>query len=83
MNTDEDKLPTVDDTRFVTTDGAVALIHHVTGIPIPKSRFQKDSAAGIAPEPDAIYGKSYLYRPTRIIAYALSRIRRIRPPEVA
>jgi hypothetical protein len=79
MNPD-DKM--VDDTRFVTTDDAVTLIYETTGVPIPKSRFQKDSAAGIAPRPDAIYGRLYLYRPDKILAYARKLIRPF-PREVA
>ena len=71
---------------LVTIDGAVNLIHEKTGIPVPKSRIHKDLAAGIAPSPDAIYGRRYLWRPERILAYAQSLIRpaqsawRDRPP---
>jgi hypothetical protein len=64
MNPEDDKaLVTIDDEALVTVDAAVALIRTRTGIPIPKSRFQKDSANGIAPRPDAVYGRTYLYRP--------------------
>jgi hypothetical protein len=78
MNTKEEAL--------VTIDGAVNLTHEKTGIPVPKSRIHKDLAAGIAPSPDAIYGRRYLWRPERILAYAQSLIRpaqsggRDRPP---
>ena len=83
MSTDEDnKLPTVDDTRLVTVDGAVALINEATGIPIPKSRFQKDRANGIAPPPDAVYGRRHLFRPSKILVYAKTLIRPF-PPEAA
>jgi hypothetical protein len=84
MSTDEnDKLPTVDDTRLVTVGGAVALINAVYGIPIPKSRFQKDRANGIAPAPDAIYGRTHLFKPTKILAYGRTLIRPFLPKEVA
>jgi hypothetical protein len=60
---------------LVTIDGAVSLIREKTGIPVPKSRIHKDLAAGIAPSPDAIYGRRYLWRPERMLAYAQSLIR--------
>ena len=75
MNPDDDK-------ALVTVDGAVMLIRERLGIPIPKSRFHKDSAAGIAPRPDAIYGRRFLYRPGKILAYARTLIKTF-PPEVA
>jgi len=71
------------DTALVTIDDAVTLIRERTGIPIPKSRLHKDSAAGIAPRPDAIYGRRYLWRPERILAYAQSLIKPPHPPETA
>jgi hypothetical protein len=58
------------DTPLITIDGAVTLIRERIGIPIPKSRIHKDSAAGIAPRPDAVYGRRYLWRPEKILAYA-------------
>jgi hypothetical protein len=63
------------DEALVTVDGAVMLIRERLGIPIPKSRLHKDSAAGIAPRPDAIYGKRYLWRPEKILAYAQTLIK--------
>jgi len=66
------------DEALVTIDGAVALIRERIGIPIPKSRIHKDSAAGIAPPPDAIYGRRYLWRPEKILAYAQTLIK---PPQ--
>jgi hypothetical protein len=76
---DDDKLLTIDDARFYTIDGAVALINE-TGIPLPKSRFLKDSAAGIAPRPDAIYGKRFLYKGTaKILAYARTLVKAYPP----
>ena len=71
-----------DDKALVTVDAAVALIRERTGIPIPKSRLHKDSAAGIAPRPDAVYGRRYLWRPEKILAYARTLIKTF-PPEVA
>jgi hypothetical protein len=68
-----------DDAPLVTIDGAVMLIRERTGIPIPKSRLHKDSAAGIAPPPDAIYGRRYLWRPEKILAYAQTLIKPPRP----
>jgi hypothetical protein len=65
-----------DDTALVTIDGAVTLIRERTGIPVPKSRIHKDCAAGIAPSPDAIYGRRYLWRPEKILAYAQTLIRK-------
>ena len=71
---------------LITIDGAVNLIQEKTGIPVPKSRIHKDLAAGIASSPDAIYGRRYLWRPERMLAYAQSLIRpaqsawRERPP---
>jgi hypothetical protein len=78
MNTDEAAL--------VTIDGAVKLIHEKTGVPVPKSRIHKDLAAGIAPSPDAVYGRRYLWRPEKMLAYAQRLIKpaplawRDRPP---
>jgi hypothetical protein len=63
------------DTALVTIDGAVTLIRERTGIPVPKSRIHKDSAAGIAPPPDAVYGRRYLWRPEKILAYAQTLIK--------
>jgi hypothetical protein len=70
------------DEALVTVDGAVMLIRERLGIPIPKSRLHKDSAAGIAPRPDAVYGKRYLWRPEKILAYAQTLIKPC-PPEAA
>ena len=69
------------DKALVTIDGAVMLIRERTGIPIPKSRLHKDSAAGIAPPPDAVYGRRYLWRPETILAYAQTLIKPPHPPE--
>lgn len=80
VTADGEALVTIDDEALVTVNGAVMLIRETLGIPIPKSRFQKDSANGIAPPPDAVYGRTYLYRPGKILAYARTLIR---PPEVA
>jgi hypothetical protein len=74
MGNDDDKA------ALVTVDGAVMLIRERTGIPIPKSRLHKDSALGIAPPPDAVYGRRYLWRPEKILAYARTLIK---PPKVA
>jgi hypothetical protein len=63
------------DSALITIDGAVALIRERTGIPVPKSRIHRDCAAGIAPLPDAVYGRRYLWRPDRILAYAQSLIK--------
>jgi hypothetical protein len=71
------------DTALVTIDAAVMLIRERTGIPIPKSRLHKDSAAGIAPPPDAVYGRRYLWRPEKILAYAQTLIKPSHPPEAA
>jgi hypothetical protein len=65
-----------DSEALVTIDGAVTLIRERTGIPIQKSRIHKDSAAGIAPRPDAVYGRRYLWRPEKILAYAQTLIRK-------
>jgi hypothetical protein len=59
-----------DNGALVTIEGAVRLIHERTGIPVPKSRIHKDLAAWIAPPPDAVYGRRYLWRPERMLAYA-------------
>jgi hypothetical protein len=64
-----------DNTALVTIDGAVALIRERTGIPVPKSRIHKDCAAGIAPRPDAVYGRRYLWQPEKILAYAQSLVK--------
>jgi hypothetical protein len=52
-----------DDAPLVTIDAAVELVREKTGVPITKSRIHKDSAAGIAPPPDAVYGRRYLWQP--------------------
>jgi hypothetical protein len=64
-----------DNEALVTVDGAVTLINEQLGIPIPKSRLHKDSAAGRAPKPDAVYGRRYLWRPEKILAYAKTLIK--------
>jgi len=79
---EDDQLPTVDDTRLVTLRDAVPLIYEQTGVFIPRSRLHKDSASGVLPPPDAIYGKTYLYRPRKLLDYARSLIRPF-PPEAA
>jgi hypothetical protein len=60
---------------LVTVDGAVALIRETLGVPIPKSRFQKDSANGTAPRPTAVYGRRFLYEPRKILAYGRTLIK--------
>jgi hypothetical protein len=80
---DDNKLPMVDDTRLVSIAGAVELIREVTGVEIPKSRIHKDSASGVAPRPDAIYGRTFLYRPSKILVYAKKLIRWLPPEEAA
>jgi len=91
MNNNDDKAPltingealvAIDDEALVTVNGAVMLIRERLGIPIPKSRFLKDSANGIAPRPDAIYGRTFLYGPGKILTYGRSLIRAF-PQEVA
>jgi hypothetical protein len=64
-----------DSEALVTIDGAVTLIEERLGIPIKKSRIHKDSAAGIAPRPDAVYGRRYLWRPEKILDYARTLIK--------
>jgi hypothetical protein len=71
-----------DDEALLTVDGAVKLINEQLGIPIPRSRLHKDSATGRAPRPDAIYGKRYLWRPEKILAYGRSLLKAF-PPEAA
>src|SRR5262249_1431667 len=63
------------DAPLVTIDAAVELVREKTGVPITKSRIHKDSAAGIAPPPDAVYGRRYLWRPEKILAYAQTLIK--------
>jgi hypothetical protein len=65
----------IDDQRLVTVDGAVMLIRQTFGIPLPKSRLQKDSAAGRAPRPAMVYGNRYLYRPSEILTYAKTLVK--------
>jgi hypothetical protein len=65
-----------DNTPLVTIDAAVELVREKTGVPITKSRIHKDSAAGIAPPPDAVYGRRYLWQPEKILAYAQTLIKR-------
>ena len=71
-----------DDQALLTRRAAVMLIREMFGIPLPESRFDKDSANGIAPRPDAIYGRTYLYRPVKILAYAKTLIKAF-PPKAA
>jgi hypothetical protein len=65
-----------DDTPLVTIDAAVLLVRERTSVPITKSRIHKDSARGIAPRPDATYGRRYLWHPDKILAYAQTLIKR-------
>jgi len=78
----DEALVAIDDQRLVTVDGAVMLIRQTFGIPIPKSRLQKDSANGVAPRPAVIYGRTYLYRPSEILTYAKTLVKPF-PPEAA
>ena len=75
-------MSTNDNEALVTVDAAVALIREQLGIPIPKSRLHRDSANGIAPRPDAVYGNRYLWKPEKILAYAKTLIKPV-PPEAA
>jgi hypothetical protein len=68
-----------DDQALVTVRGAVALIHEKTGIPIPVSRFRKDSANGLTPRPAAVYGRMHLYRPREILIYAKTLVKPFAP----
>jgi hypothetical protein len=61
---------------LVTIDAAVMLVRERTGVPITKSRIHKDSARGIAPRPDATYGRRYLWDPEKILRYAETLIKR-------
>jgi hypothetical protein len=69
-----------DDQALLTRRAAVMLIREMFGIPLPESRFDKDSANGIAPRPDAIYGRTHLYRPGKILTYGRTLIKAF-PPE--
>ena len=69
-----------DQVPLLTMRAAVMLIRKELGIPLPESRFKKDSASGIAPRPDAIYGRTHLYRPGKILTYGRTLIKAF-PPE--
>jgi hypothetical protein len=73
--TSEANMYTETEGALVTMDGAVDLIRRETGVPIPKSRLQKDSAKGIAPRPAALYGRRYLYHPEKILEYGRTLIK--------
>jgi hypothetical protein len=64
-----------DDEVLVTVTGAVALIREKTGIPIPVSRFRKDSANGLTPKPRLVYGRTFLYAPGEILTYAMTLVK--------
>jgi len=64
-----------DDEALVTVTGGVKLVRETLGVPVPKSRFYKDSAAGRAPKPDAIYGRTFLFKPSKMLAWGRSLIR--------
>jgi hypothetical protein len=69
----------IDDEVLLTVYAAVQLIRTRTGIPIPVSRFRKDSANGLTPKPVLVYGRTHLYRPTEIMVYAKTLVRPFAP----
>jgi hypothetical protein len=73
----------VDSERLLTAHDAVKFVRERTGIPLTRSRLHKDSALGIAPKPDAIFGRRYLWRPEKILAYAQGLIKPPHPPTAA
>jgi hypothetical protein len=79
---DNNDLPSIDDEVLLTTATAVALIRERTGIPIPVSRFRKDSANGLTPKPRLVYGRTYLYGLPEIMEYARSLVKPYRSEAV-
>jgi hypothetical protein len=82
VTVDGEALVAIDDEALLTRRAAVMLIRETFGIPLPESRFDKDSANGIAPRPDAIYGRTHLYRRGKALAYGRSLIKAY-PPNAA
>ena len=66
--------------RFVTRRQGVALAN-AEGIPVTKSRVDKDSMKGVGPEPVARFGPMDLYVPDTFLQYARALIRPIDKPE--
>jgi hypothetical protein len=55
--------------KYLTRSEARAYIKNETGVTFSKSSFDK-----AAPEPDAINGKTHLYLPPKVLAWARNRI---------
>ena len=63
------------DEALLTIQDAVEFIRRETGIPITRSRIEKDSSNGITPKPAATYGRRYLWRRAEMLDYARSLIK--------
>jgi hypothetical protein len=69
----------LDPDKFVTRRGIVALSIEVFGIPLSKSRLDKDAAAGVGPTADARVGQRALYRVRTAVPYILARLSEVKP----
>jgi hypothetical protein len=68
---------------LVTRRGGVELSRSAEGIPLTKSRVDKDCMRGVGPKPAARFGRTELYTQEEFLRYARTLIRPIDKPEAA
>jgi hypothetical protein len=61
--------------KYLTRKQAAKLLSEKFGINFKVSRFAKDAAAGMAPQPVATFGKNHLYSEEKILVYGESLIK--------
>lgn len=62
------------DEPLLTRDQIVECARRELGIPLTKSRIEKDSMNGVGPQPASCYGKTMLYTKQMALAYARTLI---------
>lgn len=60
--------------KYVTRREGVELVRSQLGIPLSLATVERDAYLGRGPEPDALYGKTHLYKPEKFLEYARNRI---------
>lgn len=65
--------------KYVTRKTGVQLVNERYGIPLKKSRVDKDVALGVGPTPAANYGPTELYTEEEFVRWALGRLKSIAP----
>jgi hypothetical protein len=63
------------DEPLLTVHESVKLVRKKLGVPLSVSRWHKDRMNGVGPEPAAIFGRHFLYRPQDALDYGRSLLR--------